>query len=173
MQEILISNSKKKLKMFFILALVFVSIGIYCLISNEIYYFSVDGIDTNSKQLGYFLVAFFGLLGVVCIHKMNDKSPKLLIHQYGITDKIGNIEIYWKDIKKVTLFESHGSSFIQIHVHNPQEYLDNQTSTFKRKAMWLNNKIQGTPIALNTNALDISTEELVEIIEKRGKFTFS
>jgi hypothetical protein len=98
---------------------------------------------------------------------MNDKSPKLIIHQFGITDKISNIEIYWKDIINVSVFETHGSRFLKINVYNPKEYLDNQTSTFKRKAMWLNYKMHGTPVMISTSVLDIEFEELMQLIQER------
>lgn len=170
MDEILIPISKKKIKLLLLLSIIFFLIGICCIAYKEIYYFSIHGIDTNTKQLGYFFICWFGFVLIIGGYKMFDKSPKLIIHKYGITDKTGNIEIFWKDITKLSVYETHGQQFLNIHVHNPQEYLDNQTKTITRKAMWLNYKVRGTPLCISTSVLDISFDELKEIIAERISF---
>lgn len=149
------------------MSILFFGLGLFFIITNTIYYFTVDGFDLNSKQVGYFFTTVFGASACILFLKINDKNPKLILHKFGITDEVGKMEIYWKDIIKLSVYETHGSRFLKINVHNPQEYLDNQTNGLNRKAMWLNNKVHGTPILLSTSSLDISFEELMDIINKK------
>jgi hypothetical protein len=170
MQEILIPLSKKKLRLVFFIAIAFIAAGIFCTTLQDSLYFSDFGLTVTYKQLGYFFIAFFSIAALILAYKMWDKSPKLIIDNLGITDKTGNTEIFWGDIVKLSVFESHGQRMLMVHVTNPQEYIDKQTKTFKRKSMWINYKMHGTPLCLNTNTLDISLDELIKIINERCNF---
>jgi len=79
MQDILIPLSKKKLRLFFFLSLVFIAIGIFCIpVKQELY---LDDFKISVTGLGYFFIIFFAITGTVMIWKMTDKSPKLIIDQ--------------------------------------------------------------------------------------------
>ncbi|GAB2815545.1 STM3941 family protein [Ferruginibacter profundus] len=170
MEDILIPFSKKKLRLILVLALAFVAAGIFCTTLQDSLYLSDFGLTVTYKQSGYFLIALFTVAAIIIVYKMWDKSPKLIIDHLGITDKTGNTEIFWQDITKLSVFTTHGQRMLMIHVSNPQEYMDRQTKTINRKSMWVNYKMHGTPLSINTNTLDISMEELIKIINERCKF---
>ncbi|MGG9963576.1 STM3941 family protein [Ferruginibacter sp. SUN106] len=170
MEEILIPFSKKKLRLILCVALAFVAAGIFCTTLQDSLYFSDFNLTVTYKQLGYFFISFFSIAAIILVYKMWDKSPKLIIDKLGITDKTGNTEIFWRDITKLSVFTTHGQRMLMIHVTNPQEYIDRQTKTINRKSMWVNYKMHGTPLSINTNTLDISTDELIKIINERCNF---
>ena len=171
MQDILIPLSKKKLRLFFFLSLVFIAIGIFCIPVKQEFY--LEDFKISVTGLGYFFIIFFAITGTVMIWKMTDKSPKLIIDQQGITDKTSNTEIFWRDIIKLSIFETHHQKMLMVHVSNPQEYIDKQTRALNRKSMWVNYKMHGTPLSINTAILDISLDELVKIINERCNFLLS
>jgi hypothetical protein len=54
-----------------------------------------------------------------------------------------------------------------LEVKNPQDYIDKQTSGFKRKMMQMNLNMYGTPLSITSNSLKIKFEELLNILNER------
>jgi hypothetical protein len=51
-----------------------------------------------------------------------------------------------------------------LQVRNPQDYIDKQTSGFKRKMMQMNYKMYGTPLSITSNGLKVSFDELLSTL---------
>ena len=51
-----------------------------------------------------------------------------------------------------------------LHVKNPQEYIDKQTSGFKRKILEMNFNMYATPLSITSNALQIKFDDLFHIL---------
>ncbi|WP_250434353.1 STM3941 family protein [Hanstruepera flava] len=122
-----------KLKIFF------VTIGSLLFVLGGIGMLYACGLKFNfstllPQSIGILAILFFGMTGAFGIIKLFDTNPGLIINRNGIYDNssvIGGQLIKWKDIVSYELSLVNRSSFIQIFVKNPKEYLDN-VNWFKR-----------------------------------------
>lgn len=156
--------SKKKIFVMLLGTLAFVAIGLWFVISPPIISNIFWGNPTKILIAGYAAIIFFGLCAFVLIKKLPDNEPGLIINETGITDNSSGIlagEILWSDIEKISVIEIHTHKIIMLQVTNPQEYIDKQTSSFKRIMMQLNYKMYGTPLSITSNGLTISFDELL------------
>ncbi len=171
-QRIEISLSKKKIFLMLIGALAFVAIGLWFVISPPTISNSYWGNPTKISIAGYASIVFFGLCALVLIKKLPDNKPGLIIDQTGLTDNSSGVsagQILWSDIEVISVIEIQRQKLIMLQVTNPQEYIDKQTSAFKRKMMQLNYKMYGTPLSITSNGLKISFEELLSILRDKLK----
>lgn len=76
-------------------------------------------------------------------------------------------EILWVDIENIKVIEIHRQKIILVLVKNPQEYIDKQSKSFKRKLMKLNYDMYGTPLSIASNGLKISFDELFAILTSK------
>jgi hypothetical protein len=115
-------------------------------------------------------ILFFGFIGFLYLKKLIKNEPALIISAEGITDNSGGVSagfIPWSDIIAVKEQVVANQRFLNLIIKNPQEYIDKQTSSFKRKIMQKNHDIFGTGIGISTNALKISHKELKQILKER------
>ena len=166
-QRIEIALSKKKIILMLIGALAFVAIGLWFVISPPTIPNSYWGNPTKIAIAGYASIVFFGLCAFVLIKKLPDNKPGLIIDQTGLTDNSSGVsagQILWTDIENISVIEIHSQKLIMLQVTNPQDYIDKQTSSFKRKMMQLNYKMYGTPLSITSNGLKISFDELLSTL---------
>ena len=166
-QRIEIALSKKKIILMLIGALAFVAIGLWFVISPPTISNSYWGNPTKMAIAGYSSIVFFGLCAFVLIKKLPDNKPGLIIDQTGLTDNSSGVsagQILWTDIENISVIEIHSQKLIMLQVTNPQDYIDKQTSSFKRKMMQLNYKMYGTPLSITSNGLKISFDELLSTL---------
>ena len=112
-------------------------------------------------------IIFFGLCLFFITKKLGDNSPGLVISEEGIFDNSSGVsagQIKWTDIEDISVIEIHRQKLIMLHVTNPQDYIDKQTSGFKRKIMQVNYKMYGTPLSITSNGLKISFSELLSLL---------
>ena len=150
-QTIEIALSKKKIFFMLMGALAFVAIGLWFVISPPTISNSYWGNPTKIAIAGYASIVFFGLCAFVLIKKLPDNKPGLIIDQTGLTDNSSGVsagQILWTDIENISVIEIHSQKLIMLQVTNPQDYIDKQTSSFKRKMMQLNYKMYGTPLSI-------------------------
>ena len=166
-QTIEIALSKKKIFFMLMGALAFVAIGLWFVISPPTISNSYWGNPTKIAIAGYASIVFFGLCAFVLIKKLPDNKPGLIIDQTGLTDNSSGVsagQILWSDIENISIIEIHSQKLIMLQVKNPQDYIDKQTSSFKRKMMQLNYKMYGTPLSITSNGLKISFDELLSTL---------
>ena len=105
---------------------------------------------------------------------MPDNKPGLIIDQTGLTDNSSGVsagQILWSDIEDISVLEIHRQKIIMLQVRNPQDYIDKQTSGFKRKMMQMNYKMYGTPLSITSNGLKVSFDELLSTLKDKLKAT--
>jgi hypothetical protein len=171
-QRIEIALSKKKIFLMLIGAFAFIAIGLWFVISPPTISNSYWGNQTKIAMAGYASIIFFGLCAFVLIKKLPDNKPGLIIDQVGLTDNSSGVSgghILWSDIEDISVIEIHRQKLIMLQVTNPQEYIDKQTSSFKRKMMQLNCKMYGTPLSITSNGLKISFDELLSTLTEKLK----
>ena len=173
-QKIEIALSKKKIFLMLLGALAFVAIGLYFVISPPTIANSYRGNPTKIAIAGYASILFFGLCAFVLIKKLPDNKPGLIIDQTGLTDNSSGVsagQILWSDIEDISVLEIHRQKIIMLQVRNPQDYIDKQTSGFKRKMMQMNYKMYGTPLSITSNGLKVSFDELLSTLTDKLKET--
>ena len=166
-QQIEISLSKMKLTLMVIGSLLFVVIGILFVINPEKYTTPIMRNPTVIFISGLASILFFSLCFVFIAKKLGDNSLGLIISDKGIFDNSSGLsagQILWSDIENISVIKIHRQRLIMLQVTNPQEYIDKQTSSFKRKMMQLNFKIYGTPLSITSNGLKISFDELLSTL---------
>jgi hypothetical protein len=171
-QRIEIELSKKKLFIMLLGALVFVAIGLWFVISPPTISNSYWGNPAKIAIAGYASILIFGLCAFILIKKLPDNKPGLIIDQMDLTDNSSGVsagQILWSDIEDISVIEIHRQKLIMLQVANPQDYIDKQTSSFKRKMMQLNYKMYGTPLSITPNGLKISFDELLSTLTDRLK----
>ncbi len=166
-QRIEIALSKKKIFLMLLGALAFVAVGLWFVIAPPKISNSYWGNPTKIAIVGYASIVFFGLCAFVLIKKLPDNKPGLVIDEKGLTDNSSGVsagQILWSDIVDISVIEIHRQKLILLQVTNPQDYIDKQTSGFKRKMMQLNYKMYGTPLIITSNELKISFDELLSTL---------
>jgi hypothetical protein len=169
-QRIEIPLSKKRIFLMLLGALIFVAIGLWFIIYPPTISKSYSGNLTILAIVGYAAIVFFGLCAFFLSRKLFDKKHGLVIDQTGLTDNSSAgsvVHILWSDIESISIMEIHRQKLIMIHVTNPQDYIDKQTSSFKRKMMQMNYKMYGTPLSIASNGLKISFGELLSTLKDK------
>ena len=167
-EKIEIALSKDKLVLMLIGALTFVIIGIWLVVApptiNNLFF----GNPTRLLIIGIVAIVFFGLCAVYIARKIPDNKPGLIIDKTGLTDNSSGVaagQILWSDIENISVLEIHRQKLIMLVVKNPQDYIDKQTSGFKRKMMQMNFNMYGTPLSITSNSLKINFDELLKILD--------
>jgi hypothetical protein len=170
--EIVIPISKQKIILLTIGALVFVGFGILFVTNPEKYTSPIMLNPTVIFISGLASILFFGLCTPFIFKKVWDKSPGLIITDQGILDNSSGVsagQILWKDIDDIHIIKIGRQRMIILQVYNPQDYIDKQTSKFKRKMMTINMNMYGSPLFLTSNGLKISFAELYKTLTEKLK----
>jgi hypothetical protein len=165
--QIEIPLSKKKLILMLIGSIAFVTAGLWFVINPPTISNPFFGNPTVILVTGIASILFFGLCAVYIARKLPDNKPGLIIDNIGLTDNSSGVsagQILWSDIENISVIEIHRQKLIMLQVKNPQDYIDKQTSSFKRKMMQMNFSMYGTPLSITSNALQIKFDELLNIL---------
>jgi uncharacterized membrane protein YobD (UPF0266 family) len=171
-QQIEIPISKKKLILMIIGSLIFVGLGVLFVMNPEKYTSPIMRNPTVIFIAGLASILFFGFCFPFIVKKLGDKSPGLIISDQGIFDNSSGVsagQILWKDIDDILVIKIHRQRMIILQVNNPQDYIEKQTSNFKRKMMTINYKMYGTPLSMTSNGLKISFDELFTTLTNKLK----
>ena len=166
-QRIEIALSKSKIVLMLLGALTFVAIGLWFVIAPPKIENAYWGDPTKIAIVGYASIIFFGLCAFICIRKLPDNKPGLIIDDIGLIDNSSGVsagQILWSDIEDISVIEIHRQKLIMLQVINPQDYIDKQTSVFKRKVMQMNYKMYGSPLSITSNALKVTFDELMTLL---------
>ncbi len=120
--------------------------------------------------LGLVAILFFGGIAILVIRKLFDSRPGLIIDEQGLIDNSGGLsagQILWQDIEAIQVLQIQRQRLILVLVKNPQDYIDRQSSSWKRKLMAMNYRQYGTPISISANGLKISFAELLAMLEQQ------
>ncbi|MBL7764535.1 MAG: hypothetical protein JNJ58_00440 [Chitinophagaceae bacterium] len=161
--------NKSKILLLILLSLLIGVGGMWFVFGQYSFQLTLFGFSINMKILGSIVAIFFGACTILLFKKYQDKKPGLIIDTGGLTDNSSAVSagfIPWDDIESIHMLTLNRQDFIQIKVSNPQDYIDQQKSSFKRKLMQLNQSTYGSPINITANTLKISSEELFAIIKE-------
>lgn len=159
--------SKKKLVLMLAGSIGFVAAGIWFLLNPPKINNALFGNPTFILVISIAGILFFGLIAVYIIRKLPDNKPGLIIDQLGITDNSGGLsagQILWTDIENISVFEINRQKLILLQVKNPEDYINRQSSAFKRKLMQINFNSYGSPVSISANSLQIGFNELLSIL---------
>jgi len=168
--QIEIALSNKKLILMLIGAIAFVILGLWFIIAPPKISNPFFGDPTRLLIISIVAIVFFGLSAVYIARKISDKKPGLIIDKIGLTDNSSGVaagQILWSDIENISVIEIHQQKLIMLEVKNPQDYIDKQTSGFKRKMMQMNFNMYGTPLSISSNSLNIKFDELIKILSNQ------
>ncbi len=150
-------------------SLIFVGLGILFVIEPAKYVSVVCRNPTMIFIVGGASILFFGFCAFSIFRKLPDTKPGLVIDKIGLTDNTGGAsagQILWRDIEDISVLKIHRQKLIMIRLKNPQEYIDKQTSGFKKKLMQMSMKMYGSPLGLSSNALQIKFDKLLNILNE-------
>ena len=162
-----IALSKRKIVLMLIGSVLFVFIGLWFIIKPPEMENSFFGNKILVLITGVAAVLFFGMAAVMFLRKMQDRMPGLIVDSEGLIDNSSAVSagrIAWKDINGLSVIEIQRQKLIMIEVSNPEEYIDRQTSGFKKRIMKMNMSAYGTPISISSNTLIISFDKLMDLL---------
>lgn len=162
-----IPQSKKKILLLILGSLAFVVLG-YC------FYFEIIPNDGNFNEtfikiVGIASMLFFGLTLLIGVNRMFKTKPGLIINEKGITDNstatsVGFIP--WRDITSVEPIKVVSTSFLIVHVKNPESYISKETNTLVKKSLQYNRKNHGSPIAIGSTTLAMKLQKIEAFINE-------
>jgi len=164
--------SKGKLVLMLIATAAFIAAGIWFLLYTSSILSPFFASPSSIKLAGISAIVFFGVCGVFISRKLFDSRPGFIITETGLIDNSSSIsvgEIPWKDVRGITNTTIANQQLIMILLHNPEEYINRQTSVLKRKAMEMNYKHYGSPVSISANGLRCSYGELRQLLEVKFK----
>ena len=166
-QQIEIQLSKIKLLLMLVGSLTFVALGLWLVITRPTAHHFHRYNSTTMLIAGYASIIFFGLCALMFIRKLPDNRPGLIIDDLGLSDNSSGVaggQILWADILNISVLKIQRQRLIMLQVKNPEEYINRQTSAFKRKMMEMNFKMFGSPLSITSNGLKISFDELHKLV---------
>ena len=121
------------------------------------------------RIVGLVSVLFFGLMGYWIGRRFLADQPGLRIDEQGITDyssgtSIGLIE--WADIQDLDTTRVGTERFLVLVTDQPEKYIERAPNGLVRNAMRANHRMTGSPLNISARSLQISFEELVELIQQ-------
>lgn len=179
LNERVIELSKTKVTLLISGAFAFVALGIWLFSMDSAYIASQRRLNSPFlvHTIGLISIVFFGLCGVFGVAKMFDKRPGLVLNEAGIIDNSSGVSaglIPWTDIVDFDVFQLQKQKMLIVKVSNPEKYIA-VGGAMKRSLNKFNFKLCGSPIAINSNTLKISFDELLDIcnryFDKFGKNT--
>jgi hypothetical protein len=168
--EKVIELHKKKLIFLIFVACMFVAFGCWLMQMNsaEIEAHRRFNSPWFVHGIGLLSILFFGLCGVFGIRKLFDKTPGLIFSVKGIYDNSSGVSaglIPWTEIQGFSVFEIKKQKMLVIKVITPEKYIE-VGNPVKRALNRMNYKMCGSPIAISSNALKVSFEELQDILSR-------
>lgn len=113
-------------------------------------------------------VFFFGLTSLYLGRKLANSQLGIHLSEDGILDLTSVFRfdwVAWQDIQSFELENQGSFTGILIHVSNPEKYVDQLDSPVFRKAAEKNISIYGTPLMINTKILNMSSVQLLHLLD--------
>jgi len=152
-------NRKRLWGMLTLMMVVLIFFGIALLFLNEIWLYLV----------GVLLCLVSPLILQFVIQRLLDvETPALTIDEKGLIEytnalSVGRIE--WGQIRDFTFNRELRS--IAILLKNPRYFIRKEQSLMKKAVMWVNWKLDSSPLHINDHLLEVSFDDLVQAIESR------
>jgi hypothetical protein len=174
--ETVVPLSKTKLVLLIILSVGFVALGFWTFQTDSSWIESQRRFNNPMlvHAIGIVAMVFFGLGVVVGIRKLFDPKPGLVLSSAGmlIASSASMGLIPWADVEGFATYEIHRQKMLVVKLVDPEKYV--RAGGALRQALYRANiNMIGSPIAVSSNTLNISFDELVTLcsryLEKYGK----
>jgi hypothetical protein len=167
MKRLEIYSSKKKSFFLLIGSIAFVALGIWLVLEADNFTGWRGRNPIFTRGIGIASILFFGLGIFIGIKRLIKSEIALIIDHEGlnINPKKSLIEfIKWSDIQGFEEIKIHSTRIVIIKVKNPKDWLDKETSTFRKKLMQFNINSYNSPFNVAAAGLDISSDELIDTL---------
>ena len=150
-EDLLVFQNDKKSLLYIFGSFVFVIIGLWMLIAEDLILFRI---------IGVVCFLYFGLCTVLYVVKLFSKKPMLVVNEKGITDNTGATSLGfmpWTDIKEIKMISKARS--IEVVLFDEEKYLS-RLSPIKR--IFTDNRKWGLGIALiRFNTMGVEFEKAI------------
>jgi len=157
LEEKVIYNSKFKLIVLCIGALVFICIGVSSIKSTDDYG-SIDAF------IGFLCIAIFGLALVNGLNQIFDKTPGLILKHDGFISRDRGF-VPWEDVTEIDEVKVYQKKMIAIWVKDPRKYIE-VGNFLQRSMLEHNNQTYRTPLIIAAGTLNIGHKELIGEMNK-------
>jgi hypothetical protein len=161
--------SKGKVVLLLAMALCFVALGIWFAASPAT--FTEDSAhnppDIEISIIGYVSIILFGGFAALMVSKLLSSKLGFKLDETGFTDNTGPTSggfVKWDDVAAISVRQVKQQKIIMVHLHNPDQYIQNQTSFFKKKMMAVNQKSYNAPIGISAISLQCTFAELHSLL---------
>lgn len=164
-----IQSSKFKLILLSLGAIGFTLTGFWILSLPESILPPEYSIPFLKNGIAIFCIIFFGLCAIIGFKKILNNKPTIIIDAKGID--IEKRFIHWADVTRTEVATNNrfdvfntGMKFLVLFVKNPEQYIENEPSKFKRNSMLLTYRLHGSPICMPHAGLKINFDQLKNIL---------
>lgn len=171
-EEKIIEQDKSKVMLiatgaviFLILGITFVSLGPEFITNHFSQRYNYP---TLIYATGFGLIVFGGLMVVISIIKIFDKSPGLILNPKGFDDNSTLLScgfVPWSEVENLQKQEFRHQINISVTVKNPEKYA-NQGNILQKLAKRANLRLSGTPIHISPNYLKIESDRLFNLLKE-------
>jgi len=144
----------------------FIALGLALMLLGSLYFLNIDLFKVGHSYI--LLLVGAGLAGAVFFN-MKQKSGKaalVLDHEKLIYNPEKKLSVAWVAIKSYSEYSLSGTRYILIHLKDPEGFIAKQKDLTFKKNMNRAYKTFNTPLVLNTQFMDISTDGLKEELHK-------
>jgi len=162
----IIAVSKTKLLLLIGSACLFVACGYWMLQRDPAEIASHRHSPLVVHGMGFLSIVLFGLAGLICVRKLFDRRPGLVLNSEGLTDYSSGSAVRfvpWSEITGFSAVDGRGPKILIVNVANPDKYIE-AGGPIRRRFNRINAGIYGgSPIAITSPALKIGFNELVDL----------
>ncbi|HKR05566.1 MAG TPA: STM3941 family protein [Bacteroidia bacterium] len=115
------------------------------------------------------LAVVSGYVAGYSIKRMSDTGPGLVLNKEGFTDNSGLVSaghISWSDVEEINSNKVGFVRCVIVKVKNPEKYIANQKSPFKRTWLKLENRYYGSPVNISVGGLKIKFKDLFRVVQQ-------
>lgn len=112
---------------------------------------------------------FFMYIFLYLLKRAKQGKDILIVDEKGITDNSSALSIGfipWQDIDGIYIDSIYGNAFIEIVLHNEEQYI-NRLTKLKRKAVCANKKMGHQIVCITLNSTGVAPHELLPSIQAR------
>lgn len=164
-----VSLSNKKIVNIIVNSLIFLAYGFWLIFKPEISKF-YNPHRKVELAIGIICIISGVIVTYYSLKKLKSKTPGLILNSDGIQKNFRTTYsglIPWSDINRVRVVKYFGQKEIFLEVSNPKTYIKKQKNIFNKISMFLDYRIYDSPLKINPDGLDISFEELHQLITKK------
>jgi hypothetical protein len=167
--QITVSISKSKVVDLLVRPIALVAFGLLLMLRPNKFSGVENSYKTFQLVMGGLCILGSLSLGYLSLKNLRTGKPGLIIDPSGLQKKFRRTyagHIAWIDINRIYILKIFWRKVIFLFVNNPGVYIDRQKNWFNKVTMFLDYKVVGSPLTVTTDGLNITFEELYQLINK-------